>query len=79
MRRAGEEVQLSDAITPAVKSGTGDWQLSLANADWSGVQLMITGAMLSVTVKVVSQVLLFPDASVTVMVIVVTPVLTRVP
>jgi hypothetical protein len=40
---------------------------------------MITGAMLSVTVKVVSQVLLFPDASVTVMVIVVTPVLTRVP
>jgi hypothetical protein len=40
---------------------------------------MITGAMLSVTVKVVSQVLLLPDASVTVMVIVVTPVLTRVP
>jgi len=77
--RDATAVQLSVATTLAVKSGTAAWQLTLAKADWGGAQVMITGAMLSVTVNVVLQVTMLPEASVTVITTGVTPVETRVP
>ena len=54
--RLAAEVQLSVAVTFAVKSGTAAWQDALAKADWAGAQVTMIGAVLSVTVKVVEQV-----------------------
>ena len=77
MVRLAAEVQLSDAVTFAVKSGTDAWQLAFAKADWAGAQLTMTGAVLSVTVNVVEQVAELFAASLTVIVTFVTPVETR--
>ncbi len=72
-------VQLSVAVTLAVKLGTADWQDALAKADWLGAQVTMVGLVLSVTVKLAEQVMKFPAASVTVIVTVVTPIDTSVP
>jgi hypothetical protein len=69
-----EAVQLSVALMLAVKSGTVAWQSALAKADCAAAQLTITGAELSVTVKLVLQVAELPEASATVMVTELTPV-----
>src|SRR5438132_14412813 len=58
--------------------GTGAWQLPSALAGCVAEQITV-GALLSVTVKVVVQVALFPAASVAVTVIVWVPRPTRVP
>src|SRR5204863_7845925 len=58
--------------------GTGAWQLSSALAGCVAEQITV-GALLSVTVKVVVQVALFPAASVAVTVIVWVPRPTSVP
>ena len=72
-------VQLSVAGVRPVTSGTCARQLLLANADCAGAHDVITGAVWSVTVKVVVQFVLLPEASVTVIVIIVTPEPTKVP
>src|SRR5204862_6361029 len=58
--------------------GTAAWQLSSALAGCVAEQITV-GALLSVTVKVVVQVALFPAASVAVTVMVCVPGPTRVP
>src|SRR5207249_10901262 len=58
--------------------GTAAWQLSSAPAGCAAEQITV-GALLSVTVKVVVQLALFPAASVAVTVIVCVPRPTRVP
>lgn len=72
-------VQLSEAAIPAVKSGTVAWQLALAKADCGDAQLIMTGAVVSVTVNVVMHEFWFPKASVTEIVTWVVPMDTRVP
>src|ERR1051326_5701500 len=61
--------QLSLATTLPVKSGTAAWHELLAGADCGGAQVVITGGVVSLTVKVVVHVEELFDASVTVMVI----------
>ena len=72
-------MQLSVAVTPVVKFGTAAWQLALAFAVRLDPHDVIFGAVTSLTVNVLVQVLKFPEASVTVIVTVVTPVPTSVP
>src|SRR5881296_2706149 len=62
-----------------VKSGSGAWQTPSANALWLEAQVVITGGMLSVTVKVAVQVDSLFAASMTCKVTVVTPNPTSVP
>ena len=71
-------LQLSLTLTPPRMFGTGAWQLSSALAGCVAEQIIV-GALLSVTVKVVVQVALFPAASVAVTVIVWVPRPTSVP
>ncbi len=71
-------VQLSLTVTPPRTFGTVAWQFPLALA--SGIAEQITlGAVVSVTVKLVLQVALFPAASVAVNVIVCIPIPSGVP
>ena len=72
-------VQLSVAITPPVKTGRVAWQLPSANAVWGAAQVVITGGILSDTVKVAEQVDELLEASLTVRTTVVTPGPTMVP
>src|SRR2546426_3428391 len=77
---SGDAPLQSVATRPlVVKSGTGAWQRPSAKALWLEAQVVITGAVLSVTVKVVVQAALLPAASVAVTVITCTPNPTRVP
>src|ERR1051326_5256526 len=69
----------SVATTPPVKSGTDAWQLTLAKALWLGAQVVIEGAVLSLTVKLAVQVDSLLAASLTWRVTVVTPKPTVVP
>src|SRR2546427_9726179 len=71
-------LQLSLTLTPPMTLGTGAWQLSSALAGCVAEQITV-GALLSVTVKVVVQVALFPAVSVAVTVMVCKPGPTRVP
>src|SRR5204862_6283580 len=71
-------LQLSLTLAPPMTLGTGAWQLSSALAGCVAEQITV-GALLSVTVKVVVQVALFPAASMAVTVIVWVPGPTRVP
>ena len=57
MLSAETAVQLSVALTLAVKSGTAAWHVALALADLAGAQLTITGAVLSGTVPTVAVVI----------------------
>ena len=72
-------LQLSRATTPPVKSGTRAEQLARAESVWSAAQAEMTGAVVSLTVKVTwcEVELLLPSA--TVIVTVVTPRPTGVP
>src|SRR5204863_48300 len=72
-------VQLSVAVTPPVKSGTAAWQLLLAFAVRLLPHIVIFGGVISLTVKVLVQVLAFSATSFAVSVTVVTPVPTSVP
>src|SRR5437773_7941154 len=65
-------------LTPPIPLGTAAWQFVSALAPGTGEQTTV-GAVLSVTVKVVVQLALFPDASVAVTVIVCVPSPTNVP
>ncbi len=47
--RLAAEVQLSVAVTLAVKSGTAAWQEASAKADCDGAQVTTTGAVISLT------------------------------
>ena len=69
---------MSLTLAPPMRLGTGAWQLSSALAGCVAEQIIV-GALLSVTVKVVVQVALFPAASVAVTVIVWVPRPTSVP
>jgi len=71
-------LQLSVLVTPAKTFGTAAWQLAPALAGCVAEQITV-GALLSITVKVVVQVALFPAASVAVTVMVCEPGPTRVP
>ena len=71
-------LQASPTLTPPVTFGTAAWQLPSALAPATAEQITV-GAVLSVTVKVVVQLALFPDASVAVTVIVWMPRPARVP
>ena len=71
-------LQLSLTLAPPMTLGTAAWQLSSALAGCVAEQITV-GALLSVTVKVVVQVALFPALSVAVTVIVCEPGPTRVP
>src|SRR6266511_734166 len=75
---AAAPLQLSLTLTPPNTLGTAAWQVASALAPDTGEQITI-GAVLSVTVKVVEQVALFPAASVAVTVIVCVPIVTKVP
>src|SRR5438309_435396 len=77
---SGADPDQSVATRPlVVKSGTGAWQTPLAKALWLEAQVVITGGVLSVTVKVAVQVDSLFAASVTCKVTVVTPRPTSVP
>src|ERR1700745_2087805 len=65
-------------LTPPSTLGTAAWQLASALAPGTAEQITL-GAVLSLTVKLVVQLALFPAASVAVTVIVCVPTLTRVP
>src|SRR5439155_249018 len=65
-------LQLSLTLAPTMTLGTGAWQLSSALAGCVAEQITV-GALLSVTVKVVVQVALFPAVSVAVTVMVCEP------
>src|SRR5881227_933176 len=65
-------------LTPPITLGTAAWQLPSALAPGIGEQTTV-GALLSLTVKVVVQLALFPAASVAVTVIVCVPRPTSVP
>jgi len=71
-------LQLSLTLTPPNTSGTAAWQFASALAPESAGQMTV-GAVLSVTVKLVVQVALFPAVSVAVTVIVCAPKPTSVP
>src|SRR5439155_540722 len=71
-------VQLSLTVTPSKTLGTAAWQLTFALAPGTPEQTTL-GGVVSVTVKVVEQVALFPAASVAVTVIVFVPRPTSVP
>src|SRR5260370_1109631 len=75
----GERLQWVAGRPLEVKSGTGAWQTPLAKALWLEAQVVITGGVLSVTVKVAVQVDSLLAASVTCKVTVVTPRPTSVP
>src|SRR3989441_809004 len=78
--RSGADPLQSVATRPLlVKSGTGAWQTPLAKALWLEAQVVITGGVLSVTVKVAVQVDSLFAASMTCKVTVVTPRPTSVP
>jgi len=65
--------QLSAATTKVVTSGTKPWQLASAFTVCAGAQVVMLGAVVSATVKVVVQVVVLPAASATVIVTVVAP------
>ena len=65
--------QLSAATTSEVTSGTRPWQVASAFTVCAGAQVVIAGAVVSLTVKVVVQVVVLPTASATVIVTVVEP------
>ena len=69
---------MSLTLAPPMTLGTAAWQVSSALAGCVAEQIIV-GALLSVTVKVVVQVALFPAVSVAVTVMVCEPGLTRVP
>ena len=69
---------MSLTLAPPMTLGTAAWQLSSALAGCVAEQIIV-GALLSVTVKVVVQVALFPAASVAVTVMVCEPGPTSVP
>ena len=69
---------MSLTLAPPITLGTGAWQLPSALAGCVAEQITV-GDLLSVTVKVVVQVALFPAASVAVTVIVWVPRPTSVP
>ena len=71
-------LQLSLTLVPPMTLGTGAWHLPSALAGCVAEQITV-GALLSVTVKVVAQVALFPAASVPLTVIVCVPRPTSVP
>jgi hypothetical protein len=75
--------QLSDALTRFRKSGSAIWQFVLFDAVMMrvevGAQLVTTGASVSATVTLASQVELLPNASVAVIVTVCTPIVTADP
>src|SRR5947207_786761 len=71
-------LQLSLTLAPPMTLGTAAWQVSSALAGCGAEQITV-GALLSLTVKVVVQLALFPAASVAVTVIVCVPRPTRVP
>src|SRR5438876_7196082 len=71
-------LQLSLTLAPPMTLGTAAWQLSSAVAGCVAEQISV-GGLLSVTVKVVVQVALFPAVSVAVTVMVCEPGPTRVP
>jgi len=75
---ASVALQPSLAFTPPKTSGTAAWQLASAPAPGTAEQIIL-GAVLSVTVKQIVQVALFPAASLAVTVIVFVPKPTRVP
>src|SRR5712691_2639038 len=78
--RSGADPLQSVATRPLlVKSGTGAWQTPSAKALWLEAQVVITGGVLSVTVKVAVQVDSLLAASMTCKVTVVTPKPTSVP
>src|SRR6266851_1239080 len=77
---SGADPLQSVATRPlVVKSGTDAWQTPLAKALWLEAQVVITGGILSVTVKVAVQVDSFFAASLTCNVTVVTPRPANVP
>src|SRR5437870_2764950 len=84
LRTTTRKVQLerlpaaSEAVSPARKSGTAPWQPAPAEATTAAGQT-IDGGVVSRTVKFVVQVLEFPAASVTTIVIVCVPRPTRLP
>ena len=71
-------LQLSLTLRPPITLGTAAWQFASALASVTAEQITV-GAVLSVTVKLVVQVALFPAASVAVTVIVCVPTPTSVP
>ena len=71
-------LQLSLTLTPPITLGTGAWQVASVLAAGTAEQIG-TGAVLSVTVKVVLQVALLPAASVAVTVMVCVPIPSKVP
>jgi len=71
-------LQPSLTLTPPKTLGTAAWQVASALAPGTSEQITV-GAVLSVTVKLVVQVALFPAASVAVTVIVCVPTPTSVP
>jgi hypothetical protein len=71
-------LQPSLTLAPLITLGTAAWQLASALAPGAAAQITL-GAVVSVTVKVVVQVALFPAASVAVTVIVCVPRPTSVP
>jgi len=74
-----DEVQLSVAITPAVKFGTGAPHEATASAVWFDAQVTIVGTVVSTTVIVALHVELLPEASVAVIVTTVAPVVRLAP
>jgi hypothetical protein len=74
-----DEVQLSVAITPAVKFGTGAPHEATASAVWFDAQVTIVGTVVSTTVSVALHVELLPEASVAVIVTTVAPVVRLAP
>jgi len=68
-----DELQLSVATTPAVKSGTGAPHEATASAVWFDAQVTIVGTVVSTTVIVALHVELLPEASVAVIVTVFAP------
>ena len=69
---------MSLTLAPPMTLGTAAWQVSSALAGCVAEQIIV-GALVSLTVKVVVQVALFPAASVAVTVIVCVPRPTSVP
>src|ERR1043165_5701074 len=65
MVKEPDAVQLSVAVTPAVKSGTAAWQLAFAFAVKLEPQALMIGTWVSFTVTVNEHVVVLPLASVT--------------
>ena len=70
---------LSDAVTPAVKSGTGAWPLETASVCWLPAQLLIVGGVVSLTTNDTVQFVEFPALSLTVTITLLVPRPTCVP